>query len=438
LKRGSKLDNNSFLIPISQADIKNNKIRLKICGKEFFPPDVFGGRTREEAGNPILLNVSGINKDIRTDIPTDANGRPRWFTRNRKWLGEFYNYYNARPGNKVKITRSSLRNYLVEYASNFTFIDLFAGIGGIRLAFEKAGGRCVFSSEWDKFACQTYFANHGDMPHGDITKIRASDIPDHDILAAGFPCQPFSIAGVSKKNALGKKHGFLDETQGTLFFDICRIIKEKQPKAFLLENVRNLKSHDKGKTYKIIKKSLEELGYNVSDKIIDGQLVVPQHRERIYIVGIRNGLNFEFPNDHEIKSFQIASKLGDILEPNVHEKYTLTAHLWNYLQAYKAKHQKAGNGFGYGLNTHSDISRTLSARYYKDGSEVLIKQGNKNPRRLTPRECARLMGFDKPGESRFQIPVSDTQAYKQFGNSVVVPVVTAVAQKLVQTLSKDN
>lgn len=307
----------------------------------------------------------------------------------------------------------------------FKFIDLFAGIGGTRLAFESAGGECVFSSEINPFACQTYEANHGDNPKGDITKINESDIPDHDILVAGFPCQPFSIAGVSKKKSLNREHGFKDKTQGTLFFDIARILNAKKPQAFLLENVKNLVSHDGGKTFETILDVLEEEGYHVYWKVIDARHMVPQHRERIYIVGFRDNLAFSFPNYGNRKPI-----LGDILEQKVNEKYTLTDKLWECLQRHAQKHREKGNGFGFGLFGKDGVARTLSARYYKDGSEILLKQKNKNPRRLTPKECARLMGFP----DSFKQVVSDTQAYKQFGNSVVVPVVKKLAAQIAISL----
>lgn len=307
-----------------------------------------------------------------------------------------------------------------------TFIDLFAGIGGIRLAFERAGATCVFSSEWDKMACRTYEANFGEKPAGDITQIPADDIPDHDILTAGFPCQPFSIAGVTKHNALGNAHGFAHTTQGTLFFDVARIIDRKRPRAFLLENVKNLVSHDRGKTFRIIYETLtEELGYFVYYKVIDARFLVPQHRERIYIVGFSDPIGFEFPIIPDRKP-----KLRDILESDVDPKYTLTDHLWNYLQQYAEKHRAKGNGFGFGLADLDQVARTLSARYYKDGSEILIPQEGKNPRRLTPRECARLMGFPES----FKIVCSDTSAYRQFGNSVVVPVVERIAKEMMKSL----
>lgn len=305
------------------------------------------------------------------------------------------------------------------------FTDLFAGIGGMRLAFESTGAVCNFSSEWDKFCQQTYLANFGEQPAGDITQILSDQIPDHDILVGGFPCQPFSIAGVSKHNSLGNDHGFEHPTQGNLFFEVARIIENKRPKAFLLENVKNLVSHDRGKTFSIIKKTLEELGYYIYHQVFDASVILPQHRERIFIVGFREPIAFKFPtlpNNHP--------KIKDILETDVDEKYTLTDHLWQYLQNYAEKHRAKGNGFGYGLVDPEGISRTLSARYYKDGSEILVPQKDKNPRRLTPRECARLMGFP----DTFRIVVSDTRAYKQFGNSVVVPVVKAIADEIVSSL----
>ncbi|WP_304442132.1 DNA (cytosine-5-)-methyltransferase [Sulfuriferula sp. AH1] len=338
----------------------------------------------------------------------------------------------------------------------FTFIDLFAGIGGIRMAFEGLGGHCVFTSEWDSYAQKTYAENYpgGHQINGDITQVAASDIPDHDVLLAGFPCQPFSIAGVSKKNALGRAHGFACETQGTLFFDVARIIEEKRPRAFLLENVKNLVSHDKGRTFDVIRRTLsEELGYHVYYRVIDGAHFVPQHRERILIVGFREPVNFDFD------ALPLPAKgrrtLGEILhkidgtEPHlqwdgdrffnhanqrVDPKYTLTDKLWAYLQGYAEKHRAKGNGFGFGLVTPESVTRTLSARYYKDGSEILVYQGEGiNPRRLTPRECARLMGFP----DTFRIPVSDTRAYKQFGNSVVVDVMAHVAKLMQPMLEAD-
>lgn len=341
--------------------------------------------------------------------------------------------------------------------SAFTFIDLFAGIGGLRKGFESIGGRCVFTSEWDKYSRKTYAANFPNDEHeiaGDITKIEAEDIPAHDLLIAGFPCQPFSIAGVSKKNALNRPHGFACETQGTLFFDVERIIGHHRPRAFVLENVKNLVNHDKGRTFRVIIDTLQnKLGYHIDSKVIDAKGYVPQHRERIFIVGFKNR-SFDF------KSINVADplkgpKLSTILhsengkekpeapytagrQATVADKYTLSDHLWRYLQGYAEKHRAAGNGFGFGLFGPDDVARTLSARYYKDGSEILIKQKGEAPRRLTPRECARLMGFDGPGESEFKIQqVSDMQAYKQFGNSVVVPVVKEVANYIKPFLLED-
>ncbi|MDH5190059.1 MAG: DNA (cytosine-5-)-methyltransferase [Gammaproteobacteria bacterium] len=325
---------------------------------------------------------------------------------------------------------------------DFTFIDLFAGIGGMRKGFEKNGGKCVFTSEWDKYAIKTYCDNFK-VDHqivGDITQVSEKDIPDHDVLLAGFPCQPFSIAGVSKKNSLGRKHGFKDKTQGTLFFDVKRIIKEKQPKAFLLENVKNLKSHDKGRTFQVIQETLQdELGYRIFPMVVDGKGFVPQHRERIYIVGFREDTDFSWDAFRKVKKDKMV--MDDIFHSQdgsekpekdyttgkyakVNEKYILSDKLWQYLYDYAAKHKAKGNGFGYGMVTKNSVARTLSARYYKDGSEILVSRGRGNPRRLTPRECARLMGYP----DSFNIPVSDTQAYKQFGNSVVMPVIAEIAR----------
>ncbi len=314
----------------------------------------------------------------------------------------------------------------------FRFIDLFAGIGGYRIALEEAGGKCVFSSEIDKYSQKTYKAWFGEMPHGDITKINPSDIPNHDILAAGFPCQPFSIAGVSKKKSLGHPHGFLCQTQGTLFFNVASIIQIKRPPIVLLENVKNLLSHEKGRTWKVIRETLESLEYKVFHKVIDASAWVPQHRERVYIVCFDKKIfdpypPFEFPS----LPFGERPSLRDILEPNPDPKYTLTDHLWNYLQKYAEHHRAKGNGFGYGLADIDGITRTLSARYYKDGSEILIRQGRgKNPRRLTPRECARLMGFP----DKLPIVVSDTQAYRQFGNAIVPKVAEAVVRQVMKVM----
>jgi len=341
-----------------------------------------------------------------------------------------------------------------ESGNRFSFIDLFAGIGGIRLGFEAHGGVCVFTSEWNDFSKKTYIENYGDHHPfiGDIVPFPAENVPDHDVLLGGFPCQPFSIAGVSKKNSLGRPHGFECTTQGTLFFDVARIIATKRPKAFLLENVKNLLSHDKGNTFNVILKTLrDELGYDVHYKIIDGQHFTPQHRERIIIVGFREKTDFSWD---ALQLAEEGPRLNSILHKTdgsepvlpwdedrffnhkqqvVQPKYTLTPKLWAYLQAYAEKHRAAGNGFGFGMVYPDSVTRTLSARYYKDGSEILVYQGkNKRPRRLTPRECARLMGFP----DTFRIPVSDTQAYRQFGNSVVMPVMREVASIMVPHIQK--
>lgn len=334
-------------------------------------------------------------------------------------------------------------------AAPFTFIDLFAGIGGMRIGFEAIGGKCVFTSEWNRFSAETYRANFGDdhEVHGDITKLEAAALPPHDVLLAGFPCQPFSIAGISKKNSLGRAHGFLDETQGTLFFDVARILAAHRPKAFLLENVKNLLSHDAGNTIEVIRNTLRKLDYVLAERLIDARAWVPQHRERIFIAGVHKDIA-ETISLSDIDIPLIGPRLAAVLhaqdgtetpeepytfgsEGIVSPRYTLTPKLWDYLQMYAAKHRAAGNGFGFGLVGPEDVSRTLSARYYKDGSEILVGQEGGIPRRLTPRECARLMGFDRPGQQRrWRIPVSDTQAYRQFGNAVSPPVATAVARAM--------
>jgi DNA (cytosine-5)-methyltransferase 1 len=379
-----------------------------------------------------------LGRDIRTirrwekgeaQIPTMARGALRELLR-----GETTDT-NGQPGMR---------------AHEFTFIDLFAGIGGTRLGFERAGGLCVFTSEWDRHSCQTYRANYRDHHEiaGDITKVDENAIPDHDVLVAGFPCQPFSLAGVSKKNSLGRAHGFRDETQGTLFFDIARIIAAKKPRAFLLENVKNLRSHDRGQTFRVIETTLRnELGYRFTTaRIIDAAPFVPQHRERIFIVGSSEDIGYDW-DALDIPRIEEGPTLASILhqadEPPekpytesrrgrtiVASKYTLSDHLWDYLQRYAKKHREKGNGFGCSVFSPDGVARTLSARYHKDGSEILIAQKRNNPRRLTPRECARLMGFP----DTFRIPVSDTQAYRQFGNSVVVPVVEQIAELLAACL----
>jgi DNA (cytosine-5)-methyltransferase 1 len=310
----------------------------------------------------------------------------------------------------------------------YKFIDLFAGIGGVRIGFERAGCKCVFSNDYDKSSSVTYMENFGSSEYtlGDIRGISSERIPDFDILCAGFPCQPFSIAGVSKKNSLNRPHGFEDKTQGTLFYEIARILNDKQPAAFFLENVKNIESHDKHRTFKLIRETIEELGYSFYYQVINAKLLLPQNRTRMFMIGFRDGMtDFKFPLIPSVNT-----KFADILEDAILEKYTLTDHLWKYLQDYAQKHRDKGNGFGFGLTDLNGTARTLSARYYKDGSEILIPQKNKNPRRLTPRECARLQGFP----DSFKIPVSDTAAYKQFGNSVPPPVVEILAKQLVHTL----
>lgn len=305
---------------------------------------------------------------------------------------------------------------------NLKFIDLFAGIGGIRLGFENIKAKCVFSSEIDKFAQQTYFANFGEMPSGDITKINLKNIPDFDILCAGFPCQPFSNAGL--------RMGF-EDTRGTLFFYIANILKYHKPRIVFLENVKGLKNHNKGKTYQVIHNTLQEIGYNVYSAVLNAKnFGIPQNRERIYIIGFLENIDFSFPENYLIKT-----KLADILEENLDNKYTISDRLWAGHQRRKAEHLKKGNGFGYSIfNADSLYTNTISARYYKDGSEILISQINNNPRKLSPREVARLQGF--PDE--FKIVVSDNQAYKQFGNSVCVPVIKALANQIILCINKNR
>jgi DNA (cytosine-5)-methyltransferase 1 len=400
----------------------------------------------------MVKKYSDIKRSLRIEVEKSANNDlaqlTHYLQNHKNGISNYFkraaaNYLANLHENLNILTEADLQYYLpIKWdipfppTSNpkFTFIDLFAGIGGIRLAYQNLGGKCVFTSEWDYYSKKTYEANFGEVPFGDITEISEKLIPDHDILLAGFPCQPFSIAGVSKKNALGRAHGFLDETQGTLFFDIARILKHKKPPVFMLENVKNLVSHDKGKTFIIITETLKELGYTIHYRILDGKYYVPQHRERIIIVGFRTSIfhgkeSFEFPDPENVK-FAFKS----ILEDEVDEKYTLTNRLWNYLQEYAKKHKAKGNGFGYGLTDLNGISRTMSARYYKDGAEILIPQEGKNPRRLTPRECARLQGFP----DNFIISVSDNQAYKQFGNSVVTPLIQAVGKNIVKEVLKNH
>jgi DNA (cytosine-5)-methyltransferase 1 len=318
----------------------------------------------------------------------------------------------------------------VPSALPFTFVDLFAGIGGFRIALEELGGRCVFSCEWDRYSQKTYKAWFGEVPYGDIREIKPKDIPDHDILAAGFPCQPFSIAGVSKKKSLGHAHGFKCATQGTLFFNIISVAEIKRPPVLFLENVKNLQSHDKGRTWKTIYESLNEIGYKVFSKVVDAAGWVPQHRERIYIVCFDKDVFGDAPPFDFPRAPVKRTKLREILEQAPDERYTLTEHLWKYLQEYAERHRRKGNGFGFGIADPNGVTRTLSARYYKDGSEILVRQAGKPPRRLTPSECAKLMGFP---DNR-QIVVSDTQAYRQFGNAVVPKVAKAVGERILATL----
>lgn len=373
---------------------------------------------REKAGMTVEQAAELLNVSLRTARRyEDGESQPRRL--------------------EFKALETIARQEAKDFPSHFRFIDLFAGIGGLRLGFESIGGHCVFTSEWDPNSQKTYALNYRDNHEigGDVREYSKDPdkIPEHDVLLAGFPCQPFSIAGVSKKNALGRPHGFLCDTQGTLFFDTAQIIAHHRPAAFVLENVKNLESHDGGRTFATIMNVLtNELGYHVQHRVISSEAWVPQKRERVFIVGFREPTAFDFKS-LVLPDPKSGPKLGSILQPHdeVDPKYTLTPRLWEYLQNYKAKHQSKGNGFGFSLFGPDDVTRTLSARYYKDGSEVLVDQPGQRPRRLTPLECARLMGFDR-GDRRFKIPVSDTQAYRQFGNAVVVPVVEFVAQAMEQ------
>ncbi|HAI8717339.1 DNA cytosine methyltransferase [Escherichia marmotae] len=446
-------------------------------------------KKRQEKDRELISKVLEIYDQKYVAELLRKLGKNEW---SRETLNRWING-KCNPKQLTSAEETLLRKMLPEppeHHPNYTFrfIDLFAGIGGIRKGFENIGGQCVFTSEWNKEAVRTYKANwfNDELNHKfnlDIREVTLSDrddvsevdaynhidknIPDHDVLLAGFPCQPFSLAGVSKKNSLGRAHGFECEAQGTLFFDVARIIKSKKPAIFVLENVKNLKSHDKGKTFKVIMETLDELGYEVADagvtgsddpKIIDGKHFLPQHRERIVLVGFRRDLNIH--NDFTLRNInhfypQNRPTFGELLDHDVDKKYILTPRLWEYLYNYAKKHAAKGNGFGFGLvdpKNPDSIARTLSARYHKDGSEILIDRGwdkavgeidfsnptnqENRPRRLTPHECARLMGFEKPGGRPFRIPVSDTQAYRQFGNSVIVPVFEAVARLLEPYIQK--
>lgn len=412
-----------------------------------------GSKAKMQYYGPNSLNEDGTFMPFNEQMAIISHylhneGTPYGKTYQKKALGLMEDIYKARCSSEAdkaadfnEAQQYGLFNelYTVPFKpkkdANFTFIDLFAGMGGFRLAMQAQGGKCVFSSEWNKYAQQTYLANFGEVPFGDITlESTKSYIPqEFDILCAGFPCQPFSIAGVSKKKSLGRETGFKDRTQGTLFFDVADIINRHRPKAFYLENVKNLASHDRGNTFRVICETLEELNYSIYYQVMDGQTYVPQHRERIMIVGFdrerfHGKEKFTFPEQHQSKR-----SIKEILDPNVDPKYTLSDKLWSYLQMYAEKHRAKGNGFGFGLVDLNGITRTLSARYYKDGSEILIPQGEGvNPRRLSPRECARLMGY--PDEYRID-QVSDVQAYRQCGNSVIVPLITAVSEQIIKTIN---
>ena len=377
------------------------------------------------------LLIRNVPKHIRSWVEKERTDRG--LTQQEVLLGCLEKAYEYRNAERFPLFMSGQAGAVERPAPHsvpFKFIDLFAGIGGFRIALEKLGGECVFSCEWDRYAQRTYKAWHGDLPNDDIRKVSPSEIPDHDLMAAGFPCQPFSIAGVSKKKSLGRAHGFKCAAQGNLFFYLASIVEVKRPPVLFLENVKNLLSHDKGQTWKVIKGTLEELDYQVFHSIIDARHWVPQHRERIYIVCFDKRvfgpeIKFQYPKPPD----SLKRGVVNILDSDCDGKYTLSRHLWKYLQAYAEKHRAKGNGFGFGLVDPQGVTRTLSARYYKDGSEILIPQAGGPPRRLTPTECARLMGFD-PG--KYPIVVSDTQAYRQFGNAVCPLVVEAVGREVLK------
>lgn len=355
-------------------------------------------------------------------------------------------FANEDLSNKVRKKYIRKNEIKIQSSENLKFIDLFAGIGGFHNALSNLGCECVFASEIDAEAKKTYFKNYGLFPYGDINKLNVIDIPNHDILCAGFPCQPFSLAGISKKNSMGVPTGFKDLVKGNLFFNVRDIIREKRPRAFFLENVKNLKSHDKGKTWEIIYNTLEkELDYTIFYKIVDGKNWVPQHRERIFIVGFDSKLNLDLSN-FIIPTEPLEGKcykykyLSQIIEKEelVDPKFTIGPGTWRALQAHKARHKAKGNGFGFNLLSSNlsktDITSTISARYYKDGAEILIPQSTgKRPRRLTVQEAMQLQGLDP---KKFSFPVSNNQAYKQIGNSVVVPAIKDTAENIIKVLNK--
>ena len=406
---------------------------------------------RKQIDEPIPDYPAVLSHYLQNTAHDPMFGGMEFKVRCENSLNEYSDSIGKPPAGDIKQLKLLLNDIPYPPPPNpkFTFIDIFAGIGGIRLAFQNAGGKCVFSSEWDRFAQQTYFENFGEYPFGDIKQFTdvekiADDvlkklIPDHDVLCAGFPCQPFSIAGVSKKNSLGRAHGFDDPTQGTLFFDLKRILKLKKPKAFLLENVKNLLSHDNGRTFKVISEALDDLGYVWDYKIVDAAKWVPQNRKRIFIVGYnptyikitKKDITIPFEADKNYKYPDLSS----IIEKDAAPNFTLGPGTWSTLVRHKKHHAESGNGFGYGLIPfpvpENTITRTISARYHKDGAEILIAQKGKRPRRLTIKEAMQLQGFDN---ERFIFPVSDTQAYRQIGNSVAVPAIEATAKEIYKVL----
>jgi len=416
------------LISIVNPNIKDkqNYYALRVAGDSMMEDGIYDGdivvirkQPTAEDGQTVVAIIDDNEATLKKLFREKK--RFRLEPRNQSMLPFYRNEVEVR-GVVVQIIRNIVANEKRELhklsKNTYKVIDLFAGIGGIRMGFEEIGSKSVFSSEWDEQAQKTYRANFSELPFGDITKIKPEEIPPFDILLAGFPCQPFSQAG--------KKLGLAD-TRGTLFFDIAKIVDHHRPTVVFLENVKRFKSHDGGRTFETIKTILEGLGYEIYAQVLNAKdFGVPQNRERIYIVGFLGKTNFTFPKPSGIKT-----RLGDILEKEVHPKYTISDKLWAGHQRRKKEHQEKGNGFGYSLfNEDSEYTSTISARYYKDGSEILIEQKGKNPRKLTPREAARLQGFP----DHYIVSQSDSQAYKQFGNSVAVPVIKSIAKEIDKAL----
>lgn len=411
------------LIGLTNGSIRYGNLSLAGDTLSMFPDGIVGPTNLSDGcGKEIELFLDGLNETIITDVPADKK-----IFRRKPRIREFIRHHKLKVNDKVILERKGNTRFVLRPANApFTFIDLFAGIGGFRIAMQEEGGKCVFSSEWDPYARQTYEANFGEVPEGDIREIAEENIPDHDILCAGFPCQPFSLAGVSSRNSLNTAHGFACKTQGTLFFDIIRILEAKKPKVVFLENVRNLIGHDGGKTFSVIKNAIESIGYSFSYKLINASPLVPQKRVRCYMVCIRDddkGFNFPLIDGPPLP-------LKSILEDTVDDSFTISSKLWEGHQRRTKRNLARGTGFTAFCADLDKPSNTIVARYGKDGKECLIPQGRKNPRMLTPRECARLQGFPET----FIFPKAKTAAYRLFGNSVAIPVVRRIAENIVKLL----